>query len=571
LRHLVRYLADHRSVRDLEAVADGAGVAVADFINCTGWVTLAQFEALLQRSRALMADDETFMEACAYKVDVENGPLRLILAAASPMAAYRLGAANVRLVSQISTFRMQEVSRTHARLIYRSTRSEHRLLCLSRQAQIRSVPRLWGLPRADVRETACVARGDDCCTYEVRFYEVRSWVAPVVCAAGASGLGLGLEKLARWPVEWLWFALAGAALGYLYELRRSAAVNKKTRDEIRIACLELAKAEADARRDLYELATRREARSSSRPNGGTLRAQPSVSTRPRRAVFSQGELVAERYRVERRIARGGMGEVYEVHDSWVDDVIALKTINSAIMHDQQALERLKTEVRLARQVTHENVCRVFDLGFWQRGSEQLAFLTMELVRGSTLREHVRRHGPFALEQARDIVRQMLAALAHAHAAGVIHRDFKSDNVMLVDAEGSDSMRVVITDFGLARSSLIADPKPLSSNSHIVVGTLEYMSPEQIQGLPAGKPSDIFSAGVVIFELLTGRLPYEGDSRFTRAMRRVKYAAPTLDTLIVGMDPVWSACVARCLEVNPASRFASLEDLLRALERRTEME
>jgi serine/threonine-protein kinase len=223
-------------------------------------------------------------------------------------------------------------------------------------------------------------------------------------------------------------------------------------------------------------------------------------------------------------------------------------------------------VRLARQVTHDNVCRVFDFGFHERGGEQIAYITMELLRGITLRQHLQRSGPFALERARPIVRQMIAALAHAHAAGIVHRDFKSDNVMLVDGGGPAAERVVVTDFGLAL--LVADSQPVSSNSNGVLGTLDYMSPEQVEGKPATEASDIYSLGVVIFELLTARLPFEAETPLARALRRVTHAPLLLASVRDDIDPGWNEAVARCLERSPVQRFPSLGALSAMLEDRS---
>jgi hypothetical protein len=621
LRHLVEYLGEYHSIREMESIAARARVPVADFINCTGWVTLEQFETILAASRVLMPDDAAFVEACAYKADVVSGPIRLVLPAVSPAAAYQTGAKIMHLVTRISSFEAQILNRTRVRLLYRTTRPESRLMCLSRYAQIRSVPRLWGLPHAQVEDTSCVARGDACCTYEVRLREDRRWLVTTAVTAGLATVGIIVQRAFGLPVQWYWLALVGAVLGYLYEVRRVAVANQKSRQGLEETYAEIATGESNAQRDIFALVRREQPPTierpgltsevaGARPATGSVSACPDENTllartagslaandaavvdehidvcsdcrrqladaargtqtgrsqRAPNATFAESELVADRYLIKRRLASGGMGEVYEAHDSWIGELVALKTIIPTIADNQEALARLKTEVRLARQVTHDNVCRVFDLGFWRRGTEQIAYLTMELVRGATLRQRVRQSGPFSAEAAKPIVQQMILALSHAHASGVIHRDFKSDNVMLVDAAAAPGpVRVVVTDFGLARSSLVSESQPLTSSSHTIVGTLDYMSPEQVQGLPTDEASDIFSVGVVLFELLSGRLPYEGESPLARALKRVTDPAPDLLVLLPKLDPGWSRCVARCLEANPADRFASLNELLHALE------
>jgi serine/threonine protein kinase len=283
------------------------------------------------------------------------------------------------------------------------------------------------------------------------------------------------------------------------------------------------------------------------------------------ATFAAGEIIAERYVMVRWLASGGMGEVYEVHDTWMDEKVALKTIAAAIADDPRALSRLKAEVRTARRVTHENVCRVYDLGFYKRDREQIAFLTMELLPGVTLRQKLDIAGPFEGDVARRLIARMAEALRHAHAAGIVHRDFKSDNVMLMTASNGEISRVVVMDFGLARQSLVGTSQPLTPNSRTVFGTLDYMSPEQVMGRVATPASDVYSLGVVIFELLTGRLPFDGDTPLARALKRVTEKAPPLARSLPAVSKELEVCVATCLQQKPEARFASIDELLRVLD------
>lgn len=621
LRYLVRYLTDHYSPAEIANIASSAGLAAADFTNCASWVTLEQFEELLARARALMPDDATFLEACAYMPNSVPGPLRLLVAAVSPMAGYQVGARRMHLVTQISHFEPVVLSSTRLQLSYHTTKRESRLMCLSRLAQIRAVPRLWGLPLAHVEEHACVARGDDCCLYDVRLHRTRRWSSVVLGAALGSTVGLCLQAWIG-ATEWWWCSLIGATLGHLFERHRVATINARAQAEVTASFFDLARSEAHAQRELFELTHSQKmpiaARVAAfRDTGESTVSLPGPSTsekprcpsensvlaraagtlnpsearlvddhvdicsacrwqlaeaacdssrprpeRPDSATFSAGELVADRYTIRRRIAKGGMGEVYEAHDGWIDAVIALKTIVPAIADNDRALARLKAETRLARQVTHENVCRVFDLGFHQRRGEPLAYLTMEYLPGSTLRQRVRQIGPLAFDHARCVVQQMIAALSHAHSAGIVHRDFKSDNVMLVDANDSTPERVVVTDFGLAL--LVADSEPITSKSNRVLGTLDYMSPEQVVGRPATAASDIYALGVVIFELLTGRLPFEAETPLARALQRVTDPPLPISSILPGLDPSWSRAIERCLQLDPSDRFPSLEALSQAL-------
>jgi serine/threonine protein kinase len=285
--------------------------------------------------------------------------------------------------------------------------------------------------------------------------------------------------------------------------------------------------------------------------------------------FAPGDVLAERYRVLRFIARGGMGEVYEAEDLILNTRLALKTLAATISDDPHAIRRLKQEVNLARRITHPNVCRIFDLGVHQPGDPgtmpgQL-FLTMELVPGRSLGECLRKEGRLDPAKAIPIVESMVAALAAAHRAKVVHRDFKSDNVMLAAEQGSQQgdqeggqPRTVVMDFGLARAAVAADTS--SVDGHSLIGTLPYMSPEQLAGGSVGPATDIYALGVVLFEMLTGQLPFKDRGPIAAAWKRVVEPPPPLASLVEGLDPGWQQIVARCLERDPARRPSSVEEL-----------
>jgi hypothetical protein len=256
LRHLARYLTDHHTAREVETVAESTGISVADLVTSNGWVSLHQFEALLAHARGLMPDDATFMNACAYGVDTLSSPMHLLLSAVSPASAYQLGARNMWMISQISVFEPEVVSRSRVRIGYRSTKHESRLMCLSRQAQIRSLPTLWGLPPAHVVETACVARGDDCCAYDVRLHECRRWAPLAIGTALALALGAALQFGFSVPVTWWWVGFFGAVLGHFYERRRTSAANLRTQQEINAVYLEIAREEVNARQELFTVIQR---------------------------------------------------------------------------------------------------------------------------------------------------------------------------------------------------------------------------------------------------------------------------------------------------------------------------
>src|SRR6185369_11677094 len=222
--------------------------------------------------------------------------------------------------------------------------------------------------------------------------------------------------------------------------------------------------------------------------------------------FEVGQLVSGRYRIVRFIARGGMGEVYEAFDVSLCARVALKTVRAAIAADAGAVERFKSEVLLARRVTHPNVCRIFDFGVHEAGggsNGSLPFLTMELLNGATLASHVKAGQRFTVEQVLDVAEQLGSALLAAHRVNVIHKDLKAENVMLVK-HGEHALRAVVTDFGLAATRAFAEPGDTSVTRFS--GTPGYIAPERLRGVAANEACDVFSLGVVICDMLFGGLP-----------------------------------------------------------------
>ncbi len=294
------------------------------------------------------------------------------------------------------------------------------------------------------------------------------------------------------------------------------------------------------------------------------RAYPGVlSTRERLATFDAGDTVAQRYRIVRFIAQGGMGEVYEAEDLELHGRVALKTVRATVATEQGAVERFKREIQLARAVTHPNVCRIFDVGYHdlERGEPPIVFLTMELLAGETLAARLRQVGSLSLAEALPIVVQLGAALAAAHAAGVIHRDFKSENVFLV--AGKDGERAVVTDFGIARGGDDRFGAQLTSTGN-VIGTPAYMAPEQISGGPITPKVDQYALGIVLFELVTGEQPFRGDNPLATAARRLTEAPPSPRHFLPDIDPVWEETILRCLERDPDLRFPDVLAVARAL-------
>jgi len=295
----------------------------------------------------------------------------------------------------------------------------------------------------------------------------------------------------------------------------------------------------------------------SRPSSRAA-SSPESTTFPLRS-FAVGERLAGRYRVDRPLGRGAMGDVWEVWDEELEIPVALKTLNESLRSDPDAVKRMKREVLLARAVAHPNVCRVYDLGRHEEDGSTW-FLTMELLHGTTLRERLSA-GALPPEQALRVARQIAAGLGAAHQAGVLHRDFKSSNVMLV---GRDGERAVITDFGLAIGSSRNRGAGSTTVSGAIVGTPAYMAPEQVQGGVVGTAADIYALGVVFFEMITGSLPFEGASGFEMMIQRLFNDPPPPSSRVPGLDPIWDDVILQCMEREPDHRFATPEQAGEAL-------
>ena len=275
------------------------------------------------------------------------------------------------------------------------------------------------------------------------------------------------------------------------------------------------------------------------------------------ARLGAGEVLASRYKIVRLIGRGGMGEVYHAEDLELGAQIALKLLLPEVGAEPDVLDRFRREVHLARRVTHPNVCRIFDLGYHVAGPEhKITFLTMELLSGETLADRLSRTGRIPVEEALPLVTQMAAALAAAHEAGVIHRDFKSSNVMLAPEGGAK-----ITDFGIARSMSGEDNARITlTSAGAMFGTPAYMAPEQIEGGEITAATDIYALGAVMYEMITGVLPFAADTLLASVVRRLKEAPASPRVHVPGLEPRWERVILRCLEREPAARFANAADI-----------
>ncbi len=269
-------------------------------------------------------------------------------------------------------------------------------------------------------------------------------------------------------------------------------------------------------------------------------------------IFHEGDVLGGRYEILKLLGMGGMGAVYKARDMEVERVVGLKVIRPDLAGNPAILARFKQELVLARQITHKNIVRIYDLN----EADGVKFITMEFIEGEDLRTILTRHGKLAPEEAVNIIAQVCAGLQAAHSEGVIHRDLKPGNIMR-DASG----RVVIMDFGLARS-LQGDGM---TQTGMMIGTMEYMSPEQAMGKDLDARSDEFAVGLILYELLTGFMPYQAESAIASLVKRTQERVRPLIDVDAAIPAQLNDIVCRCLEREPNDRFGSVQQLAEELE------
>ena len=268
--------------------------------------------------------------------------------------------------------------------------------------------------------------------------------------------------------------------------------------------------------------------------------------------LEKGTILAGRYEILQMLGRGGMGAVYKARDTELDRIVALKLIRPELARNPEILQRFKQELILARQVTHKNVIRIFDLG----QSDGIKFITMDFVEGQDLRALLLEKGKFPPEQAARTMLQICRALEAAHSEGVIHRDLKPQNIM-IDAGG----RVYVMDFGIARSAYL----PGMTQTGALIGTPEYMSPEQARGEKLTERSDLFSLGVIFYELLTGKSPYPADAPLATLWKRLQEKAKPPVEIDPTVPKPLSDIVVKALELEPEKRFPGAREMAQQLE------
>jgi hypothetical protein len=276
------------------------------------------------------------------------------------------------------------------------------------------------------------------------------------------------------------------------------------------------------------------------------------------------EVIGGRFELVECVGEGGMGQVWSARDrQFGGELVAIKAIHERIGMDAGARERFKRELQLARRISHPNICRLNDLVEDSRGGVTRLFLMMEFLEGETLAARLKREGRIQPAEALDWMRQLCAGLAAAHEAGVIHRDLKPGNILLAKSR-SGTERPVILDFGLALGTG-GDGGAVVSISGAIVGTPEYMAPEQIRSETATAATDVYALGLILYEMLRGARPFAGKNTLESWMRRIREGPPGLSGEIEDLPAHVDGVIARCLEYEPGARFASATAMWAALE------
>jgi serine/threonine protein kinase len=265
------------------------------------------------------------------------------------------------------------------------------------------------------------------------------------------------------------------------------------------------------------------------------------------SLLSLAAALEGRYQVLSELGRGGMGIVYQAYDKQLKEQVAIKLLSPLLSTDHEALERLTREVSLARRVTHQNVIRIHDLS----EVNGLHYVSMEYFGGANLKEHLKRNGPLSLMNGYQILSQICDGLEAAHLQGVVHRDLKAQNILI-----GPTGQIKIIDFGLARSVHLEG----MTATGLIMGTPEYMAPEQVAGKHVDERADIYALGVILFEMLTGRVPFIGDSAIAVGFQQLKDPPPSPRSINPQIPEEVERIILKALEKNPIHRYRTVDEM-----------
>jgi serine/threonine protein kinase len=273
-------------------------------------------------------------------------------------------------------------------------------------------------------------------------------------------------------------------------------------------------------------------------------------------ALTQGALIASRYEVQKPVGRGGMGMVYRAHDRMLDEIVAIKVLRAELAGTSEAAQRFRSEIKLARKVSHRNVCRIHEYG--EDGG--VRYISMEYVEGTDVKQ-ILRDGGLTIEEAFEVCIQVADGLQAIHEVGIIHRDMKTPNIMLMRDQAQRPV-IRLMDFGIAKFET-SNTGGLTSTGQIM-GTPEYMSPEQCLGEKIDHRSDVYAAGVVTYEIFTGQVPYKGDTAVATLFKHIQDPIPVEGPAAARLPPSLIPVIRHALAKNRADRFKSAHDMATAL-------
>src|SRR5690625_287278 len=265
----------------------------------------------------------------------------------------------------------------------------------------------------------------------------------------------------------------------------------------------------------------------------------------------EGHLLNERYQIKATIGGGGMANVYLAKDIILEREVAIKVLRLEYANDEEFIARFDREAQSATSLSHPNIVNIYDVG----EEDHILYMVMEYVEGMTLKEYIQRNGPIEVQEALDIMKQVTIAIAHAHANDIVHRDIKPQNI-LIDTYG----QVKVTDFGIA----IALSATALTQTNAVLGSVHYLSPEQARGGMATKKSDIYSLGIVLYELLTGRLPFSGETPVAIALKHLQTDIPHVRDFNENIPQSVENIVLKAAAKDPFHRFETVQEMEEAL-------
>jgi eukaryotic-like serine/threonine-protein kinase len=295
-------------------------------------------------------------------------------------------------------------------------------------------------------------------------------------------------------------------------------------------------------------------------SGTGVRTPPTPKPGLDRASSLSNQILDARYEVLKKLGEGGMSYVYLAREISSGDTIAIKVLSPRLAADKSSVERLRREAGLAMRLDHPNVCRILRLGESEDG---LIYLVMPFLKGELLSDREVRGGPMDIPEGVGLLRQMCAGLHHAHELQIVHRDLKPENIMLVAEDGGGD-RAVVMDFGLAKERR-ADPAIAKlTATGIILGTPEFMSPEQIRGKPLDARSDVYALGIVAFEMFTGKLPFQGRNAQEMMIARLRGQPIPVRQLRPDTPPTVEKALTKALQTNPDDRYATAVEFADAL-------